>query len=130
MSEHPIARSFPGNPFQRAADEYSIPSMPISATPSSVSLPDPESFRLTLVWRAISHRYRYGHWEYLYDDPVLADHMGTYLVELGTRGAIKVTLDRLGTYEELASGNQPIKHMAGAGSLVKERKLHRLEEYP
>src|SRR3990172_2169515 len=47
------------------------------------------------VWRAISARRRYGHWEYLYDDYVLEANVGRYVLVASYQGAERISLHRL-----------------------------------
>src|SRR3972149_8583667 len=59
--------------------------------PSTQAADHPEA----TVWRAISARRRYGHWEYLYDDYVLEANVGRYVLVASYQGAERISLHRL-----------------------------------
>ncbi len=79
------------------------------------------------VWRAISARRSYGHWEYVFDDYVLAPNLGAYLAVSADRGAERITLHKLGLVRDVL--NSPQKQMRGTTSLTDERKIVKLEEF-
>ena len=80
-----------------------------------------------LVWRVISARRFYSHWEYMFDDYVLAPNLASYLLVASDRGAERITLKKLGTVKEALG--QPKEHMKGAESLTPRRDVVPLESF-
>lgn len=81
----------------------------------------------SLVWRVISARRHYSHWEYMFDDYVLDPNLARYLAVVTERGAERVTLKKLGTVKETLG--RPIEHMTGADSLSRFKKIATLETF-
>ena len=71
------------------------------------------------VWRAISARRRYGHWEYLYDDYVLEPNVGRYVLVASYQGAERISLHRLGTVASVLSAEPP-RPMKGTVRLARQ----------
>ena len=71
------------------------------------------------VWRAISARRWYGHWEYLYDDYVLEANVGRYVAVASYQGAERISLHRLGTVSSVMSAEPP-RPMKGTVRLAQQ----------
>lgn len=106
-----------GGPTERA--DASSDSVPKSREVSSILQ--------ETVWRCISARRRYGHWEYLYWDYVIESHIQEYMTEINKRGAERVSMHRFGTldYALANAWHEPRDHP----SLKDELKLRKLEGF-
>jgi hypothetical protein len=81
----------------------------------------------TVVWRVISARRNYSHWEYLFDDYVLEPNIPSYFAVSSNRGAERISLHRLGVVKEVLGTER--KSMKGAGSLNPRRTAVPLETF-
>ena len=90
--------------------------------------PNYEDIKDTAVWRVISARHKYGHWEYLFEDYVLTTSLGEYLITVTWRGAQRITLHRIGPFKE-AFGSKIKRPMRGTTSIARERKNNTIDMY-
>ena len=87
----------------------------------------PDNLNETLVWRAISWKRHYGHWEILLDDYMLCPRIGDYILEAQSQGAEKISLHLLGPYKNVQG--MVARPMRGADSIARQRKNHTIEEF-
>lgn len=84
-----------------------------------------ERVRGVIVWRVIAAHRRQGHWEYMYDDYVLTPKMQEYVDILTERGAERITMKRLGPFENVIMNDK--EHLVSAESVANERRNHTLD---
>lgn len=80
-----------------------------------------------LVWRGIAWKRHYGHWEVLFDDPMLCNRAGDFLLEAQAQGAERITFHLLGAYKNVTDMN--FKPMHGSVSIKSILKNTKIEEY-
>ena len=88
--------------------------------------PDYDKLKEQIVFRVISARSRYGHWFYLYDDPMVQSALKDYLFEVIARGAERITIHRLGAFKDVLGSKAP---RSKVHSIAHERLNHKLDEY-
>ncbi len=79
------------------------------------------------VWRCISARFHYGHWEYLLDEPVTECNLQSYISDARKMGAERISLHYDGTLREsMSKTHEPMK---GTTTLRKIQLNHALEDF-
>jgi len=97
-------------------------------------IPDYETIKDEIVWRCIAMRTFSGgmswapHSEFLYDDYMLTDALGRWFREIADRGdATKITVHRVGPFSQVLGS--PKKQRSGTSSIIKQRKIVKLETF-
>lgn len=90
-------------------------------------LPDYERLKDVTVWYVVSSWFHHGHWEYLLKDSVLEPNIPDYFLKVRSRGAIRISMERIGPLKD--AFNRPMPSLRGASSLAVERRMSKLEEF-
>lgn len=93
-----------------------------------LSQPEIDALMQQNVWRCISWKRSYGHWEVLFDDQVIESHFQEFIAEIASRGAEKFTSSLVGKLSDAMNASTP-EPMKGAQSLKSVMHNRRLEEF-
>lgn len=92
-----------------------------------MSFPDIDKLKDVIVVRVTASEWRYGKWQFAYDDPVLLFGLDAAIKELIARGIDRISLHVLGRYGDIHAMDW--KPKSGTKQMNSERKNHKLDEY-